>query len=108
MVIPPMPISARRILDDVAHSHGLQVEDLVGKAARAPVALARWRAMRRLRDEIRIQGGEPSSSKIGFWLNRDHTTVIHGLRRLDEMGRAPGSGSIRAQLAADMAEREGA
>jgi hypothetical protein len=42
---------------------------------------ARFEAMYRVRTEIKIAGSEPSLPQIGKWFGRDHTTVLHALRR---------------------------
>jgi len=109
-----MPPSARRILDSVAAKHGLTVEDLVGSSARKAATRARWEAMARLRDEVRINGLEPSLPQVGTWVRRDHTTVLHGLMRQAQLVAAAEAvrisalaGVMRSQLAFDMAERAG-
>lgn len=64
----------RQILAEAAERHGLTVEDLTGLSRKQKVVVARWEVMRALRDLGR------STPRIGQILNRDHSTVIHGLR----------------------------
>lgn len=59
----------------VAAEHRLSKADLTGPCRLRYVCQARWEAMRRLRDK-----GLPLSA-IGRLLNRDHTTVLYGLRK---------------------------
>lgn len=59
----------------IAREHGMTAADLIGPSRLRRVCIVRWRAMRVLRDHGR------SLSSIGRILNRDHTTVLHGLRR---------------------------
>jgi chromosomal replication initiation ATPase DnaA len=42
-------------------------------------------AMRRVR-EMKWGIGHPSYPQIGEWFGRDHTTVLAGVRRADELG----------------------
>lgn len=59
----------------VARKHGLSASDLVGPSRVRAVCVARWKAMKVLRDKGR------SLSSIGRVLNRNHATIAHGLRR---------------------------
>lgn len=66
------------LVTQVARTHGFTVADLVGPSRVHGVCLARWRAMKALRDNGR------SFTAIGRLFNRDHSSVIYGLRRLGE------------------------
>ena len=70
---------ANRIQREIATRHGMTVDAMKGHSREARFAKARWEVMVALRDE------GFSMPRIGRILNRDHTTVLHGLRR---MGRA--------------------
>lgn len=63
------------LVAQIARTHGLTAADLIGPSKVRSVCIVRWRAMKALRDKGR------SLSSIGRILNRDHTTVLHGLRR---------------------------
>jgi chromosomal replication initiation ATPase DnaA len=62
-------------INQVAAEYGLTRADIVGPSRKRPICLARWEAMRRMRAK------RLSTSSIGRLLNRDHATVVHGLRR---------------------------
>ena len=72
----PPRMSWRSIIQEVAMDHGIMPGDLRATTRRRPVALARQEAMYRLRVERGF-----SSAKIGQFLGqRDHTTVLHGVK----------------------------
>lgn len=60
----------------VAAEHGLSKSDITGPSRRPDICAARWEAMRRLRAK------SLSLPSIGRLLNRHHTTVLDGLRRI--------------------------
>lgn len=59
----------------VAAEYGLARADLTGPSRLPHICAARWEAMRRMRAK------RLSTSSIGRLLNRNHATVVHGLRR---------------------------
>lgn len=63
------------LVANVARLHGFTAADLMGPSRARPLCIARWRAMRQLRDRGR------SYASIGRLFNRDHSTVMHGLRQ---------------------------
>jgi hypothetical protein len=68
---------ASKIIFEVAEKHGLTIADLKGEGRKVPVAIARQEAFWRLRTELGL-----SYPRIGTIFNgRDHSTVIHGIRR---------------------------
>lgn len=81
VTIPTMPSRALAIFRAVAIEHGLPFASLFGPDSRRPYARARWSAWARIIVEIRINGEPPSLPQIGLWSNRDHTSVLYGLRR---------------------------
>lgn len=64
------------LVAQIARTHGLTAADLIGPSRVKSVCLARWRAMKALRDK------GSSLASIGRTFNRDHSTVSNGLRRL--------------------------
>lgn len=68
-------VSPRQIIEAVATLHGVSIDEILGASRLPHICRARWTAMRELRDR------RFSTPAIGALLNRDHTTVIHGLRR---------------------------
>jgi chromosomal replication initiator protein len=86
-------MNARAILIQVAADHGLTVDALRSADRRRKVAHARFDAFARLR-ALHIAPGRHKFSlpQIGRFLgDRDHTTVIHGIRKAAELygPRAP-------------------
>lgn len=82
-------IAAKRILAEAADKHGVTVEDVLGPARPHRLTLARQEAMYRLRLDMRW-----SLPRIGSFMNRDHSTVLHGIeqhraRLLKAAGREP-------------------
>jgi chromosomal replication initiation ATPase DnaA len=58
-----------------AANHGTTIGRVLGACRSRPEVLARWEVMRRLRED------GFSTTLIGHWLHRDHTTVLHGLQQ---------------------------
>jgi chromosomal replication initiation ATPase DnaA len=71
--VPRAEIDA--IIDLVARRHGMSIDVLRGKSRSAPLVRIRQLAMSEARD------AGYSLPEIGRALNRDHTTVLHGIRR---------------------------
>lgn len=82
---PPLPLPGftpevvRDTLRAAAAAHGVTVEDLRGAGREQRIAYARQDAMARLRG-LDVYGRRPSLAQVGRWLNRDHSTVLHGIR----------------------------
>lgn len=79
---PPVyqPVTPLEMVSDIARAHGFTAADLIGPSRVRPVCIVRWRAMKALRDRGR------SYSSIARTFNRDHTSVIAGIRRLEALG----------------------
>ena len=109
--VPPMPPVARDILEAVARANGLTAADLVGRSTRRAVAAPRAEVILRMRNEVTVLGRPPSLPQIGRWMNRDHTTVLYAIAKLESaMADAPRvkvQPGLRPQFAADLAERSG-
>ena len=68
---------AREVLKEVANAHGLKVGDVIGPSRAQHLALARFDAAQRMRDELSM-----TLESIGVVLGgRDHSTIINMLRR---------------------------
>lgn len=65
------------LLREVAQSHGLTVRDLRGDRRSAPYVRARREAI------VAIKAAFPAISlpRIGSLMGRDHTTILHHLRK---------------------------
>lgn len=59
-----------------AANHGVTIAQVFGEGRRAPVCRARWEAWERLyRDGLTL-------AAIGRQFGRDHSSVLHGLRKI--------------------------
>lgn len=88
---PPSPPRIKAILQQVAADHCCTVADLLGERRFRAIAHARFDAMWQMYSLTRPQGGRLLSlSQIGYYLgHRDHTTIIHGLRRWAQLNDQP-------------------
>lgn len=71
--------TAEQILDAVALAFGTPVPWMRSRWRDGETVRARWGAMKLLREERLL-----STGIIGRLLDRDHTTVLHGLNRARE------------------------
>lgn len=76
---PYKAVTGLEIVAQIAREHGYTASDLIGPSKLSDVCVVRWRAMKALRDKGR------TLSSIGRTFNRDHSSVINGLRRLEAM-----------------------
>ncbi|HXF56644.1 MAG TPA: chromosomal replication initiator protein DnaA [Actinomycetota bacterium] len=79
------------ILEETAAYFGLAVEDLVSKSRSRPLTTARHIAMYLLREHTGL-----SLIKIGELFDRDHTTVLHGIKKVERL--MPARGSVYRQV----------
>lgn len=94
--LPPLPglvldeigaVRWMRIMHAVAKMHGIPASDIMGKSRENHIVSARFEIFYRLRIDLAM-----SYAKIGSIFGKDHTTVIHGVRKvrqklLDEIKR---------------------
>jgi len=73
--IPPM-----RIMDETAAYFGLSRDDLVSKSRSRPLTTARHIAMYLMRECTGL-----SLIKIGEAFDRDHTTAMHGIKKIEKL-----------------------
>lgn len=74
---PPVEIPAwRKILMQVSEKHGVPLEVIVGFGRSKDIVPARYEAAYRMVTELGM-----SLPAAGRRLNRDHTTILHGVRR---------------------------
>ena len=94
------PVS-KAILAQTAEEHGITVGELRsgigGGRSKHPRVVARYDAMSRLYRERRWDGRNKFSLPqiAGIMGMKDHTSVIHGLRRWDEIERARREEAVR-------------
>jgi chromosomal replication initiator protein len=67
------------VLTAVSRFYDVKIDDLKGKARHKHVVVPRHLAMYLLREDAHL-----STPEIGRLLNRDHTTVLHGLKQVAE------------------------
>ena len=79
------------ILEETARYFGLGSGDLVSKSRSRPLTTARHVAMYLLRELTGL-----SLIKIGEHFDRDHTTVLHGIKKIE--GLMPARGSTYKQV----------
>jgi chromosomal replication initiator protein len=84
-------IPAAVILEETSTYFGLTRDDLLSKSRSRPLTTARHVAMYLLRELTGL-----SLIKIGDEFNRDHTTVLHGIKKIE--GLMPARGSVYRQV----------
>lgn len=71
-------MTPEEIIDLVANAHDIPTENLRGRSRRADIVRARHAAMYAVRQHTDL-----SYPAIGRLFNRDHTTVIHAVTRIE-------------------------
>lgn len=79
--VEPSVRSMTQIVDDVAAANGLTVADLKGKSRERHIAWPRQWAYALCRRQGR------SLPQIARFFNRDHTTIMHGIRQVEKRAR---------------------
>lgn len=69
----------RQAIKSASLRHGVSVEEILGDSHTQRIVRPRWEAMHEAR-----QAGA-SFSAIGRRMNRDHTSVMHAVRRMEEI-----------------------
>ena len=78
------------MIEAVSAESGVHVRDLLGPYRARRISAVRFDLMARLR-ALDWNGRAPSYPMIGRWIGRDHSTVIHGVRRHAEIAAAAGA-----------------
>lgn len=78
---PTAQALSRRIIAQVAAWHGLTYSDIIGPGRTAPLVLARQDAMVAVDLAVRARGTTLSLPALGRIFKRDHTTLLHSLRK---------------------------
>jgi chromosomal replication initiator protein len=84
-------ISPAVVMEETAAYFGLQIADLVSKSRSRPLTTARHVAMYLLREMTGL-----SLIKIGEHFDRDHTTAMHGIKKIEAL--MPQRGSVYRQV----------
>lgn len=77
--IPPMPTWIKQLMFDLCLEHKVHPDDLVSHKRHKRLAEARREFCYRLNQEH-----HQTLSKIGRWINKDHTTVLYAVRAAAE------------------------
>ena len=72
-------MTSEAILKTIGSLYGVSLEQLIGERRHARLSLARHVAMYLFKIDLRM-----SLPQIGKVLNRDHTSVLHGYRRIKD------------------------
>lgn len=70
-------IKARDIVELVADNHGVTADDIFGRRKTKHIVEARFEAI----SQVRRARPDWSLSRLAMFFDRDHTTVIHALRK---------------------------
>lgn len=73
-------MSVRQITAEVAEVFGVSAIDIAGEGRTRPIARARFATAWLARNRLGY-----SFSRIGKALNRDHTSILHGIGRCEEL-----------------------
>lgn len=76
------------LLSLVAMKHGVLIRDILGPGRQTNIAAARHEAM-----DLIYRHTKASASQVGRYMQRDHTTVLHALRKrgvTDKLVEVPG------------------
>jgi len=79
-------ITAPLILEETASYFGIEREELLSKSRSRPLTTARHVSMYLMRELTGL-----SLIKIGEYFNRDHTTALHGIKKIEALMPARGS-----------------
>lgn len=84
-----------RIIDCVSVETGVTAEDILGSCREKRISKARWMVMYRLRSILNADGmPKHSYPQIGVSLGVDHSSVMHGCRKVrEELARQVGEGA---------------
>lgn len=79
---PPYTASWRDTLNAVAAAYKITPEDILGTDRNQRIVDARWVAAKALRAKGRL-----SYPRIGFYLNRDHSTIMHACQNFQHRAK---------------------
>jgi len=72
----PLRVSMKTVVAEISEMYGVTVADLHGPSRTRAISMARQHAMFVMADQPHL-----SLPMIGKFFDRDHTTVLHGVRR---------------------------
>jgi chromosomal replication initiation ATPase DnaA len=77
---PKSEANWRRLITKLAEEHGYTYEDVVGRSRKQKLSEARFSIYTYLNSKMKL-----SVTRIGKLLQKDHTSVMHGVKRWKEM-----------------------
>jgi hypothetical protein len=78
--VPVVPWNTRRVISRVLWDTGFSWADLAGPSRREPLVRARQELMYELSQRTAL-----GLKRIGGLINRDHTTILHGVRKVEAL-----------------------
>lgn len=78
--IPPLPVTIKRVVDEVSRTTGVSVEDIYSKKRTANIANARKMSFYIIRNVT-----DMSYSAIGEEFKKDHTTVMYNIEEMEKI-----------------------
>ena len=78
--IPPLPVTIKRVVDEVSRTTGVSVEDIYSKKRTASIANARKMSFYIIRNVT-----DMSYSAIGEEFKKDHTTVMYNIEEMEKL-----------------------
>ena len=69
----------------MSEASGFTIADILSKRRSDPIIAARWTAVHMIYQRMR----NPSTIKLGRWLNRDHSTILHALNGFEKRKQKP-------------------
>ena len=92
--VEPSPVTVERIIKVVAENYGVSPEDIKGQKRNASIAMARHMCIYLVRNNTNL-----SLEDIGKRFDRDHSTVLASLRRIeDEKANSMASAALIEEL----------
>lgn len=79
-----LPERVRFVIESVCERYSVPTRVLMGRDRHSKTNDCRRECYVILR-RMNWRGGRPSLPQIGRWMGRDHTSVLHGLRRYEEL-----------------------
>lgn len=77
-----LPLRVRDLVDRVCAAHGVPVHQVLSRSRRTHLTLARWTIWAEMRTWTTSDGEPWSYPRIGGIFHADHTSIMHGVKRL--------------------------
>lgn len=92
--VEPSPVTVERIFKVVAENYGVAIDDIKGQKRNANIAMARHMCIYLVRQNTNL-----SLEDIGKRFDRDHSTVISSIRRIEEdKEKSPATAALIEEL----------